>query len=70
MENTLRCNCNFDIKGIYGLKKNFAKILLIFSGLLYLIGLVFEFKILPYSIDKTFLSFVFIFCYFDLGCGN
>ena len=26
MENTLRCNCNFDIKGIYGLKKNFAKI--------------------------------------------
>ncbi len=69
MENTLRCNCNFDIKGIYGLKKDFAKILLIFSGLLYLIGLVFEFKILPYSIDKTFLSFVFIFCYFALGCG-
>lgn len=67
MEHTLGCNCGFDDKGTQESKSNFAKMLLIFSGSLYLIALIFEFKILPYSIDKTFLSFVFVFCYFALG---
>ncbi|WP_233704067.1 heavy metal translocating P-type ATPase [Helicobacter mesocricetorum] len=68
MENMLCC-CNFCSKDTYGLKNNFAKMLLIFSGLLYLVGLIFEVQIFAYSIDKTFLFFLYVFCYFVLGYG-
>lgn len=69
MENILRCNCgcNYDIRGIYGLKNSFITVLLIFSSLLYCVGLLFEFKIFPYPLDKTFLFSIYVFCYFILG---
>ncbi|MDE5603347.1 MAG: cadmium-translocating P-type ATPase [Helicobacter sp.] len=67
MENTFHCNCCMYTRNMQGFSEKFAEMLLIFSGLLYLIGLAFEFQIFPYSIDKTFLSFIYVFCYFTLG---